>query len=284
MKLVIGSAQLGMNYGLFNKKKISIKEFKKIEKLVLNSNINFIDTATSYGDSESIIGNSDLKNLNIITKTKLPKNKNIDIKNWLSNEIIRSLKRLKVKKIYGVLIHDYKDILGKRGKVYLLSLQELKKKNFIDKIGISIYDPKELKKIWKFWKPDLVQAPLNPIDNRILNSNWLNVLKKNRIKIYARSIFLQGILINDYSSLEINKKYKLILDKLKNWCYKNNISMLRACIDFVRQFKEIDYLVVGFNNYNQLKEIISVFKKKKINVPKIFSSNKKKLIDPREWN
>jgi aryl-alcohol dehydrogenase-like predicted oxidoreductase len=112
----------------------------------------------------------------------------------------------------------------------------------------------------------------------------LNVLKKNRIKIYARSIFLQGILINDYSSLEINKKYKLILDKLKNWCYKNNISMLRACIDFVRQFKEIDYLVVGFNNYNQLKEIISVFKKKKINVPKIFSSNKKKLIDPREWN
>jgi aryl-alcohol dehydrogenase-like predicted oxidoreductase len=284
MKLVIGSAQLGMSYGLFNKKKISIKEFKKIEKLVLNSNINFIDTATSYGDSEIIIGNSDLKNLNIITKTKLPKNKNIDIKNWLSKEIIRSLKRLKVKKIYGVLIHDYKDILGKRGKAYLLSLQQLKKKKIVDKIGISIYDPKELKKIWKFWKPDLVQAPLNPIDNRILNSNWLNVLKKNRIKIYARSIFLQGILINDYSSLGINKKYKLILDKLKNWCYKNNISMLRACIDFVRQFKEIDYLVVGFNNYNQLKEIISAFKKKKINVPKIFYSNKKKLIDPREWN
>ena len=81
MKLVIGSAQLGMNYGLFNKKKISAKEFKKIEKLVLKSKINFIDTATSYGDSEKIIGTSKLKNLHIITKIKLPKKKNINVKN-----------------------------------------------------------------------------------------------------------------------------------------------------------------------------------------------------------
>ena len=51
MKLVIGSAQLGMNYGLFNNKKIDHKEFKKIENLVLKSKINFIDTAISYGDS-----------------------------------------------------------------------------------------------------------------------------------------------------------------------------------------------------------------------------------------
>ena len=72
MKLVIGSAQLGMKYGLFNNKKISNSEFKKIEKLVFKSNINFIDTAISYGNSENIIGNSKLKNLNIITKIKLP--------------------------------------------------------------------------------------------------------------------------------------------------------------------------------------------------------------------
>ena len=80
MKLVIGSAQLGMNYGLFNNKKISVKEFKKIEKLVLKSKINFIDTATSYGLSEKIIGNSKLKNLHIITKIKLPKKKILMLK------------------------------------------------------------------------------------------------------------------------------------------------------------------------------------------------------------
>ena len=191
---------------------------------------------------------------------------------------------MKIKKIYGVLIHNYKDLLGKHGKNYLFSLRELKRKNIIKKIGISIYEPQEIKKIWKFWKPDIIQVPLNPIDNRILDSGWVNILKKFKVKIYARSIFLQGLLINEDSSFKINKNYKIILNKYKNWCSRNNISLIQGCIHFVKQFKKIDYLVVGFNNYNQLKEIIDVFKKKQIIIPRKFSTNKINLIDPRKWN
>ena len=284
MKLVIGSAQLGMNYGLFNNKKISSKEFKKIEKLVLKSKINFIDTATSYGESEKIIGKSKLKNLHVITKIKLPNKKNINVKSWLLKEISQSLSKLKIKKIYGVLIHNYKDLLGKHGKNYLLSLQELKRKNMIKKIGISVYEPQEIKKIWHLWKPDIIQVPFNPIDNRMLDSGWFNILKKFKVKIYVRSIFLQGLLINEDSSFKINKNYKIILNKYKNWCSRNNISLMQGCLHFVKQFKKIDYLIVGFNNYNQLKEIIDVFKKKQITIPRKFSTNKINLIDPRKWN
>jgi aryl-alcohol dehydrogenase-like predicted oxidoreductase len=259
-------------------------ELKKIEKLVLKSKINFIDTAISYGDSENIIGSSKLKNLHIITKIKLPSKKIIQVRDWTLKEISKSLYKLKIKKIYGVLIHDYKDLLGKYGKDYLLSLQELKKKKIIKKIGISIYDSHEIKKIWKFWKPDLIQVPFNPLDNRILDSGWVDVFRKFKVKIFARSIFLQGLLINEDNSFIINKNYLILLNKFKNWCYKNNISLLQGCIHFVKQFKKIDYLVVGFNNYNQLKEIIDVFNKKQIIVPKKFSTNKKNLIDPRKWN
>jgi len=284
MKLVIGSAQLGMKYGLFNNKPMSRKEFKKIEKLVFKSNINFIDTAISYGDSENIIGNSKFKNLNIITKIKLPEKKDIYIKDWVSKELSKSLNRLKIKNIYGVLIHDYRDLLGKHGKIYLLSLQELKKKKIIKKIGISIYSPQEIKKIWKFWKPDLVQVPFNPLDNRILDSGWVDTLKKFKVKIFVRSVFLQGLLINEGQLFRMKRNYIILLNKFKNWCYKNNISLLQGCLHFVKQFKKIDYLVIGFDNYNQLKEIIDVFKKKKIIIPKKFSTNKINLIDPRKWN
>jgi aryl-alcohol dehydrogenase-like predicted oxidoreductase len=283
MKLVIGTAQLGMKYGLFNNKKISHKEFKKIEKLVLKSKIHFIDTAISYGNSENIIGNSKLKNLNIITKIKFPKKKSIYIKDWILKEIFKSLNKLKIKYIYGVLIHDYKDLLGKHGRIYLRSLQELKRKKIIKKIGISVYNPQEIKKIWKFWKPDLVQVPLNPLDNRILDSGWVDILKKFRVRIFVRSIFLQGLLINEDGFSKINKNCRILLNKFKSWCYKNNISLLEACLHFVKQFKKIDYLVVGFDNYNQLNEIIDVFKKKQIIIPKKFSTKKINLIDPRKW-
>jgi aryl-alcohol dehydrogenase-like predicted oxidoreductase len=284
MKLVLGSAKLGMDYGLFNNKKINPEEFKRIEKLVFKSKINFIDTATSYGDSEKVIGNSKLKNLNIITKIKLPRKKNIYIKDWVLKEISKSLKKLRINKIYGVMIHDYKDLLGKYGKNYLITLQELKKKKIIKNIGVSIYDPQDIKKIWKFWKPDIVQVPFNIIDNRILETGWLNTLKKFKVKIFARSVFLQGILINEDRFSNMNKNYTILLNKFKDWCYKNNISLLQACLHFVKQFKKIDYLVIGFDNYSQLKEIIDVFKKKKIIIPKKFSTNKINLIDPRKWN
>lgn len=261
MKLVLGSANLGTNYGLF-KNKISLKEFKKIEKLVLLSKINFIDTATSYVNSEKIIGDSKLKNLNIITKIKLPNKKNTYIKNWALKEISKSLNKLKIKKIYGILIHNHKDLLGKYGREYLLSLQDLKRKKIVKKIGISIYNTEEIKKIWNFWKPDIIQVPINPIDNRILDLGWINILKKFKVKIFARSIFLQGLLINEHSFLKINKNHKSLLNKFKNWCCKNNISLIKGCLNFVRQFKKIDYLVVGYNNYDQLREIIDIFKKK----------------------
>ena len=78
------------------------------------------------------------------------------------------------------MVHDYKDLLGNRGKKFLKELQLLKKKKLVKKIGISIYDPSELEKIWKFWKPDLVQAPFNLFDQRILNSGWVDILKKKK--------------------------------------------------------------------------------------------------------
>lgn len=283
MEIVLGSAQFGISdYGLFNKKKISHRKIKKIEKLALKYQIKFIDTATKYGDSESVIGKSQLRKLKIITKIKLTRTK--DLKNWLYNEIFSSLKRLRVNKIYGLLIHDYKDLTNSCGKEYLQLLYSLKKKGVIKKIGISIYNPKELELIWKFWKPDIVQAPFNILDQRLLNSGWIDTLKKFKVKIFVRSCFLQGLLINNYKSMPRFKDYFFILDKFSNWCKKNNVMNIKACLHFIKQFTKIDYLIIGFNDVLQLKEILKIFNEKKIHIPTIFSTRKIKLIDPRKWN
>ena len=127
MKLVLGAVQFGKNYGLVNGRKIDSIELKRIEELALKSSIKFIDTSINYGDSEKIIGNSNLNKLNVITKIKLPK-KIINIDKWVEKKIYLSLKKLKINKIYGLLIHDYKDVLGIRGKKYLKYLYNLKKK------------------------------------------------------------------------------------------------------------------------------------------------------------
>jgi aryl-alcohol dehydrogenase-like predicted oxidoreductase len=113
MKLVLGAVQFGKNYGVVNGRKIDSIELKRIEELAFKSSIKFIDTSINYGDSEKIIGNSNLNKLNVITKIKLPK-KIINIDKWVEKKIYLSLKKLKINKIYGLLIHDYRDVLGIR--------------------------------------------------------------------------------------------------------------------------------------------------------------------------
>jgi aryl-alcohol dehydrogenase-like predicted oxidoreductase len=285
MKLAIGTAQLDSNYGLL-KKKINLKEIKRINKFLSKYNINVIDTAINYGRSEKIIGNNFFKKSKIITKIKIPFLKKEKLNDWFSQEIKSSLKNLKANKIYGLLVHNYKDLLGHRGKLYLKLLMNLKKSHIVKKIGISIYDPSELDQVQKFFKPDIVQAPFNVFDQRLKTSGWLEKLRESKVEIYARSCFLQGLLVN-YNRVKKVKnfffKHRIYLDLWFNWCLVNKISPLKACLAFLKQQKKIDYLVVGFDNLNHLKEIVKNFNQKSISIPDIFNNSNLNLIDPRKW-
>ena len=55
MKLVLGSAQFGRNYGLVNGKKIKISDILKIETLALKKKIKFIDTSVNYGAKKLLV-------------------------------------------------------------------------------------------------------------------------------------------------------------------------------------------------------------------------------------
>lgn len=284
MNIVLGGAQIGSSYGLFNKKNFSNKEISKIEKILATSIIKYIDTAPGYGKSQKIIGNSKLNNLKIMTKIKLPSNKKINLIKFLSYQISLTLKKLKKKRIYAILVHDFKDLLSKDGQLLLNFLKNLKKKKIVKKIGVSIYSPNDLKIIWKFWKPDIVQAPLNVIDQRILKSGWISKLKKNKIKIVVRSCFLQGILINSFNHLKISKKSKNNLTSFFNWCEKKKFTKIKACIDFIRQFKKIDFLIIGFDDSSQLEYVLKILRTKICSIPRKFKDNNVNLIDPRKWN
>ena len=242
--------------------------------------LKYFDTATNYDDSEKIIGNLKIHNKKIITKIKLPKKK-LNIEKWYKQQISNSLKNLKVKKLYGLMFHDTSDFINNKSKFLKLML-ESKKNKFVSNIGISVYDIKEVENILKFWVPDIIQFPLNIFDQRFLNKYFLNKAKKLKIKLYARSCFLQGNLLQK-KLLIGNKKSKKIFNSFKDWCNINKKSQLSACLNFVKQNKQIKSIVVGFDDNEELRQITSEFRKKTFHVPLRFIINEKKIIDPRKW-
>jgi len=271
MKIGIGTANFNIKYGPSNKK-IEKSEFNKIKKLIKKNDL--IDTADGY-NNYNIIKKIKDKDLRIVTKIKIPPNCN-NLEKFILNKVENILKIFSVKNIYGLLIHDIKDV--NNHSKYLEILDKIKNKKLVKKIGLSIYKSKELK-IIKRWKPDIVQFPLNIFDQRFKNK--LHDLKKRGIELHSRSCFLQGLLIGKNNNT--SNRYKIKFNKWEQWCKKNNLSRNVACINFVRNQKLIDYLVLGFENSQELKDNISIFKKENIKITSKFKSNNLKLIDPRQW-
>ena len=68
-KLSIGTAQFGLNYGVANKLgKPSLEKSKNIINAAQKYGLSMIDTASAYGDSESVLGEIGVSDFKITTK------------------------------------------------------------------------------------------------------------------------------------------------------------------------------------------------------------------------
>ena len=70
----------------------------------------------------------------------------------------------------------------------------------INKIGISVYSPQDMRNVIEYLKPnfpDVIQFPYNFLDRRFEKNQILNIFKKFNIESYARSVYLQGLLLLD---------------------------------------------------------------------------------------
>ena len=173
-KIVIGTANFFKKYGFYNS---SLKKFeiRKIINYCKKNNLRFIDTAFDYE-----LKKIDLKNFKVITKIKLPKKKVIDFIENLENKSRKELKKLNLKSFYAILIHNFRDLNTAYGNRYLNTLKDLKKKGIVKKIGVSIYDESELIQTLKFFKPEIVQFPLNIFNQNILSNKMKNYVKKKK--------------------------------------------------------------------------------------------------------
>ena len=283
-KICIGSANFGLNYG-YKKKRLSKKDAKKIINYSYKMGINYIDTAINYGDTHKILGEFNLKKFNVITKLPTPPKNIKSIKKWCISNVMQAKKTLRIKCIYGLLIHDTKILQNTNNANEIFeALNFLKSKKIIHKVGLSIYDPKELDNYFDKYNFKIIQFPFSIFDRRILNSGWLKRLSKKKIELHARSIFLQGLLLIE--SKKIPKKFKKWIKyftKLDLFVKKKNISKKIACVSFVRKFSKIDKFVIGVNDINQIKDNLALFIDKAVKIPTHLEVKSQKLINPKMW-
>ncbi len=288
-KFAIGTVNFGLAYGINSKKNkyVNPSEIKKILNYAHIKGINFLDTAYDYGISEKNLGQSDMLNFNVITKTR--NFERLDFKDdhvkYLIKDFKESLLNLKVDKIYAIMIHNPQDLLKPYSKKLFNELQILKNMNKVKKIGVSVYDNIELQSIIDNYNIDIVQVPLNIFDNRMVNSGILKKLSEKNIEIHARSIFLQGLLLMNEQNIPDKFNYWSSLWKLwHEWLNDNKITALEATTRYALSVSNISKIVVGVDTKNQLEEIIMSSNGKLPQIPKELSTDDINLLNPSNWN
>jgi aryl-alcohol dehydrogenase-like predicted oxidoreductase len=301
-KLTLGTAQLGLNYGIANLKgKPDFKTSLEILNYSWNNGINAFDTALAYGNSEEILGtfiNSLAKEKleDIVIISKLPR---IEIKNKISFDVLykyvkekinQSLSNLNLNSIPIYLLHHAEDIYLKNGLV-IECLKQIKEEGLIQKIGISIYNSKEAEASLNFKEIEVIQLPINIFNLKLFKTGILNKLNKRDFTIFARSIFLQGLFFLPPDQLpqdlKIAKKYLHIVHKISK-DYQIEIADLAAL--FIRDIPGISSLVIGAESIDQVKNNVRILKKESISseirqiILEKFSNIPEKVVNPYLWN
>lgn len=285
-KIMLGTVQFGLDYGISNPTgEMPLSEAGSIINLAKKVGIKSIDTAISYGNAESKLGRVGISEFEVFTKiSEVPMN-SVKIGQWIEHEIQNSLTRLGVTQLQGVILHRPQQLVDKRGKEIMRSLKQLKDAKVFKKFGVSIYSPSELPSILKTAEIDIVQAPINIIDNRLELTGWIYKLNDLGIEIHARSIFLQGLLLMSKEKIPNRfKPWELILNQWHNWLIQNHdISAAQACLNYIYKKVGVDKIIVGVNNLEQFKQLIQIIKEPIDMVLPNLTCEDENLINPSLW-
>jgi aryl-alcohol dehydrogenase-like predicted oxidoreductase len=287
-KLILGTVQFGLNYGINNTKgKLSEHEVFRLLETAYDLGIRMIDTAEAYGDSHKIISNfqkNSKKKFNIISKYSPS---NIEYPSDLIQRIQVHCLDFNVDYLEGYLFHSYVDFINSFNKDPEI-LDKIAISGLVKKIGVSVYSNDEIEDLLNFKNISLIQLPFNLFDNEYQRKVILEKAKKRNIEIHTRSVFLQGLFFKNINTLNtIFSPLKSNLAILETLTQKNNVDINSLALNYAIDKKYIDKVLIGVDSIDQLtkniKSINNVFDNsifKKIDSIKIENT---KLLNPSNW-
>jgi len=256
-QLIIGTAQFGMNYGIANfSGQPSEKTIREIIEYATVNEILYYDTAISYGSSEEVLGKI-FGELGIHQQvkvfTKIPKRKKTDSQASINDSLKKSINRLKLDQLFGLLLHSESNYL------YLEELIKIKEAGLCKHIGLSTgHDRSFNSEILKNQSLELLQIPANLLDRRNLVPNILdNTAEK---QIIVRSIYLQGLFSIMPQALSVfHRPLRSLLEQLNQIAQNFGMGIHELALRYILSYLP-SYVVLGAESLLQFQNNLAWFK------------------------
>ncbi len=303
-RLVVGTAQLGMDYGISNASGMpSLDAAETILKTAIGSGVGYIDTARAYGRSEEVIGRSLasgwLGRAPVITKlspmAECPEEPSLEVvRAFVESSVFHSQACLRTARLDVLLLHRATHLHDWGGQVWSC-LREMRAEGTIGTLGVSVQSPEELAASLSVPDVGLIQMPFHILDWR-----WDSLIPKiekaradRGLVVHVRSSMLQGLLVADDPGLwrqAGEQRPEACIRWLRDAAHDHGCeSVSELCIRYCLAQKWIDGVVIGMESLAQLKQNIVVFDKSGLGPEEVrlIKENRPMLaastLDPAQW-
>ena len=288
-RLVLGTVQLGMPYGVNNK--VGKPDFscaRDIIKTAFDHGITRFDTSQAYGDSEEVLGRV-FDDLKINTKVKVyskldPK---LDLCDGFSvqQSVENSLRKLNIDKLEGLLVH-HEDGLNYWNQGLGEVLQWLVAKGKIKLVGASFYVPQKALDALDIDGIDIIQVPANILDRRFENSGVFSKAKEDKKDVFVRSVFLQGLLLMNLNNVPMSMQDVLpFLERFEQMACDMKLRRQELAMKYVAQRWPNAFVLFGAEAKEQVLDNVKAFCSKPIlNINEgAFKNVPENILNPIHW-
>lgn len=256
-RLALGTVQFGLAYGVANQGgQVSRADAAAILAAARASGLDTLDTAIAYGDSEACLGAAGVAGWRIVSKLPTLPDDCPDVAAWVAAQLAGSLGRLGVDRLHGLLLHNPRQLLGTHGAALAAALRAAQADGRVGRIGVSIYSPDDLAAIYPVLPPDLVQAPLNLVDRRLVDSGWLQRLADDGVEVHTRSSFLQGLLLMPQVPARF-APWQALWTRWQAWLAGHPGQAAAACLAYPLGLPQVARVVIGVDSPAQFAELLA---------------------------
>ena len=290
-RLALGTAQLGMPYGVANSNGQPSEEAAyNIIAAAWQEGICYYDTARSYGESEAVLGrcfqrlNSKQEPL-IITKLA----PGLTEPDQVLESIQKSLDNLKQPSLWGVLLHR-EEMLDHWHDLWEPALHEARSRGLLLHAGVSVYSPARALQALECTDLDLIQLPANVFDRRMARSGFFNKVKTQAITVFIRSIYLQGLALFKPAKIPAHLNFaRKALVTLNSFCHEHNLDKQSFLIHYLLLRYPQAVLLFGAETAEQVRQNCTLARKKALSDQtcdlwdQVWPEDNERLVNPTLW-
>src|SRR5262245_10475843 len=192
-RIALGTAQLGMPYGIANATgRPEMEVAQQIVAKCWHAGVRYFDTAQAYGNSEVVLGRA-LREVGVASEarvvSKLPPTLKTESVEAILNSIDVSLAQLGLQRLWGVLLHaeeqlDYWN--GAVGEAFDVARRD----GLVGHVGVSVYSPQRALQALEIPGLDVLQVPANLFDRRMREAQVFAKASAQGVTVFIRSIYL----------------------------------------------------------------------------------------------